>query len=101
VKTISNGELIVQIDAFHKLATEKSHMVPITSRKAICRLVISYMEDMLGGDGWDDPKLVSLIESWIGWPFSWEDQVIDPAKEATTLVNDSGLDPRHLLDKED
>jgi hypothetical protein len=72
-------------------------MTPITNRHAIAKSVLARLEDGLGGEGWDNPKLVKVVEKWIGWPATWEDQVIDIEAEVESLLEQS-FDPRDLVD---
>lgn len=60
-----------------------------TSDKKI-RTVISILADMLGGDGWDDPRLIEACRSWIP-----EDG--DPHAIANELVYQHSFDPRDVV----
>lgn len=62
------------------------------------RQVLSHMQDMLGGEGWDDPRLLNVMERWVQLPP--DESKFDAAAQAEELVNEHGFDPRDALDEE-
>jgi hypothetical protein len=92
MKTIDH--VLILAERFEKMASE----VPFKSRKQAAKWVLELLADMYGGEGWDDPRLIEITEKWVGFPASWEDQVIDPVKEAEELAEQS-FDPRSFLDE--
>lgn len=74
---------------------KKSKPAKLTDKQAI-QQVLGYMEDMLGGEGWDDPRLLKVMEGWVRLPR--EDGSFDAADQAEELVNEHGFDPRDALD---
>ena len=66
------------------------------SRRKVIERVLSDLEGMLGGEGWNDPRLVRVVAQWIPWPAPWEDQTLNISAIVDALL-DQSFDPRDLV----
>lgn len=60
------------------------------TREQHAKRVLGHLEDMLGGEGWDHPRLLMIVVDWV-------DPTVSPATDAENLVNVDSFDPRDLI----
>ncbi len=77
--------------------TRKQKTPPMTVDRAI-QLVLWKLEDKLGGEGWDDPRLVDAMRGWVSIPFDIDWSEWSAEKEAEELIAQS-FDPRDMVDR--
>lgn len=89
-----SGKLANQIERFHSLATKRL----FKNHQAFAELVLFHLQNALGGEGWEHPKLLEAVEHWVSFPPPWEDQEVDAEMQADELL-EQGFDPRHLTEQ--
>lgn len=72
-----------------------------TDRQIYAR-VLGALEDLYGGDDWDDPRLVDAMRGWVAVPTNLDElDAFDAQEVARDLAENESFDPRNLLDRDE